>query len=111
MDWSQRIFSERSNGQERSCQTQNRSHCPQDSVYEDCRSRIKDHEDDHEDDYIGATKQEIKQLKQQDVSSTRNALQLAQRAEESGLCAFRLLQTQDKRNHKCVAASREEYQL
>jgi hypothetical protein len=109
MDWSQRIFSERSNGQEQSYQTQSRSYYPQDSVYEDCRSGTKDHEDDHEDDHIGATKQEIEQLKHQDVSSTRNALQLAQRAEESALCTLRLLQTQNERNHKCVAAaSREE---
>lgn len=40
--------------------------------------------EEEEEEDIEATKQEIKFIKQQDVSSTRNALQIAQQAEETG---------------------------
>lgn len=40
--------------------------------------------EEEEEEDITATKQEIKFMKQQDVSSTRNALQMAAAAEESG---------------------------
>ena len=41
-------------------------------------------EEEQEEEDILATKAEIKDIKQQDVASTRNALRLAQQAQESG---------------------------
>jgi len=41
-------------------------------------------------------------MKQQDVSSTRNALRLAQQAEETGRDTLARLGAQGERIHKCV---------
>ncbi len=55
--------------------------------------------EEEEEEDVAATKQEIRSLKKQDVSSTRNALQVAKRAEESGQNTLALLGAQGERLH------------
>lgn len=55
--------------------------------------------EEEEDEDIAATKQEIRFLKQQDVSSTRNALRAAAQAEETGRNTLALLGAQGERLH------------
>jgi hypothetical protein len=60
--------------------------------------------EEQEEESVNADKQEIKFLKQQDVSSTRNALRLAQQAEESGRDTLARLGAQGERLHKYDAS-------
>jgi hypothetical protein len=55
--------------------------------------------EEEEEEDITATKQEIKFMKQQDVASTRNALQMAAAAEESGRSTLARLGDQGERIH------------
>lgn len=55
--------------------------------------------EEEEEEDIAATKQEIKFMKQQDVSSTRNALQAAAMAEETGRGTLARLGAQGERIH------------
>jgi hypothetical protein len=55
--------------------------------------------EEQEEEDIQANKQEIKFMKQQDVSSTRNALRLAQQAEETGRDTLARLGAQGERIH------------
>ncbi|OSS49622.1 hypothetical protein B5807_05885 [Epicoccum nigrum] len=55
--------------------------------------------EEQEEEDITANKQEIKFMKQQDVSSTRNALRLAQQAEETGRDTLARLGAQGERIH------------
>src|SRR5256714_12225020 len=55
--------------------------------------------EEEEEEDITATKQEIKFMKQQDVASTRNALQMAAAAEESGRATLARLGDQGERIH------------
>jgi protein transport protein SEC9 len=55
--------------------------------------------EEEEEEDITATKQEIKFMKQQDVSSTRNALQAAAQAEAVGRDTLARLGTQGERLH------------
>jgi hypothetical protein len=55
-------------------------------------------EEEEEEDIL-ATKQEIRFMKQQDVSSTRNALQMAAKAEETGRSTLARLGAQGERLH------------
>ena len=55
--------------------------------------------EEEEEEDIEATKQEIKFMKQQDVSSTRNALSVAAQAEESGRNTLARLGAQGERMH------------
>lgn len=55
--------------------------------------------EEEEEEDISATKQEIKFMKQQDVSSTRNALQAAMMAEETGRNTLARLGAQGERIH------------
>jgi protein transport protein SEC9 len=56
--------------------------------------------EEQEEEDVNAAKQEIKFIKQQDVSSTRNALRLAQQAEETGRGVSETLQ-RSKDDNKC----------
>jgi hypothetical protein len=67
----------------------------QDGAYGD--RQLTAEEEEEED--ITATKQEIKFMKQQDVASTRNALQMAAAAEESGRSTLARLGDQGERIH------------
>jgi thiamine pyrophosphokinase len=60
--------------------------------------------EEQEEENVNADKQEIKFLKQQDVSSTRNALRLAQQAEETGRDTLARLGAQGERLHKYDAS-------
>jgi hypothetical protein len=55
---------------------------------------------EQEENSIDAAKEEIKFIKQQDVSSTRNALRLAQLAQETGRDTLARLGGQGERIHK-----------
>lgn len=55
--------------------------------------------EEEEEEDVAATKQEIKFIKQQDVSSTRNALQAAAMAEETGRNTLARLGAQGERIH------------
>jgi hypothetical protein len=55
--------------------------------------------EEEEEEDITATKQEIRFMKQQDVASTRNALQVAAAAEESGRATLARLGDQGERIH------------
>jgi len=55
--------------------------------------------EEEEEEDITATKQEIRFMKQQDVASTRNALQMAAAAEESGRSTLARLGDQGERIH------------
>ncbi|KAF2277411.1 uncharacterized protein EI97DRAFT_449543 [Westerdykella ornata] len=55
--------------------------------------------EEQEEEDINAAKSEIKFIKQQDVSSTRNALRLAQQAEETGRDTLARLGAQGERIH------------
>jgi hypothetical protein len=55
--------------------------------------------EEEEEEDITATKQEIRFMKQQDVASTRNALQMAAAAEESGRTTLARLGDQGERIH------------
>jgi hypothetical protein len=55
--------------------------------------------EEEEEEDITATKQEIRFIKQQDVASTRNALQMAAAAEESGRSTLARLGDQGERIH------------
>jgi hypothetical protein len=63
-------------------------------VYQD--RRLTAEEEEEEEDIL-ATKQEIRFMKQQDVSSTRNALQVATKAEETGRSTLARLGAQGER--------------
>ncbi|KAF2498998.1 hypothetical protein BU16DRAFT_440409, partial [Lophium mytilinum] len=56
-------------------------------------------QEEQEEEDVNASKQEIKFIKQQDVSSTRNALRLAQQAEETGRDTLARLGAQGERIH------------
>jgi hypothetical protein len=60
--------------------------------------------EEQEEENVNADKQEIKFLKQQDVSSTRNALRLAQQAEETGRDTLARLGTQSESILKYVTS-------
>ncbi|KNG44589.1 protein transport protein sec9 [Stemphylium lycopersici] len=55
--------------------------------------------EEQEEEDINATKQEIKFIKQQDVSSTRNALRLAEQAMETGRGTLSTMAAQGERIH------------
>lgn len=55
--------------------------------------------EEEEEEDIGATKQQIRFLKQEDVGSTRNALRIAAQAEETGRATLARLGAQGERIH------------